>query len=74
MKETIKKIISEQSEKLPVLSFYWESEGDFDEHHPGRNIPNLFVISSSHNTSFYLVRTFYKPISTSLDLTMYDSE
>lgn len=71
IKEETKNTVNEFKSDLPILSHYWEvtEAQDYEEWEMEYS---LNVISSKHETSIYTVHTFYKPISTPIDLSYYD--
>lgn len=69
MLEEIKSVIQLNQNLLPLISAYWEyTVVDKKMIHKNKNE----VISIAHNTSKYVPHTFYKTISTTIDLSYYD--
>jgi hypothetical protein len=67
MKIKLEKLISEQEEYLPIISHYWEINLHTNDGSSNKEL-NIRTISKNHNTSSYPSHTFYKPISTTINL------
>jgi hypothetical protein len=65
MEKDIKDLLKENIKQLPILSGYWDIHIANEQK---KETKESKIVSTVHNTSMYLPYSFYKPISTSIDL------
>ncbi len=68
MLEDLKSVMEENKNLLPLISMYWKYT-IVDNNKTNENSND--VVSIIHNTTHYVPRTFYKPISTTIDMSYY---
>jgi hypothetical protein len=71
MKDDLNEFLAQNKQYLPLLANYWvQTISKRQDDNKGEI--SLRVYSSLHNTTEYSCHTFYKIISTSINLTFYE--